>query len=389
MSLTHGHIEVVSRKCEAMFRAIFLNPVQGIVVFDPMGRFSLVNERAQQFFGRSMEELEFLSDLDITHPDDMEISRARMGEVKKGKIDSCRFEKRYIRKDGSIFWADLSVTPIYNHQKELEGFVGVFVDIAERKQAEEVKQKLENQAQLAHADRLTALGEMASAMAHEMNQPLTVIRLAADGLKTYLTTNRLPADQVEVVDDMIEQVKRAANLIKNMRSFARVGDSENLQSIDLAGPIQVALSFFREQFRIHGIDLSVSLAEGLPKVNAEPQKIEQIVVNFMSNARYAVEQKGQNVGSGFQKRVAVRLSHDRVADRVVFEVQDNGIGMSPEVCGRCLEPFYTTKKTGEGTGLGLSIVHSLAKESNMQLIVESIEGEGSTFRIIAPGVRHE
>ncbi len=127
--------------------------------------------------------------------------------------------------------------------------------------------------------------------------------------------------------------------------------------------------------------LTISLSENLPKVKVNPQKFEQIVVNFLSNARYAVEQKGESAGRNYQKTVGVRLFHDSEKETVVFEVEDNGIGMNAEVSERCMEPFYTTKEVGEGTGLGLSIIHGIVREFKMDIEADSIEGEGSTFRV--------
>ncbi|MDM8523595.1 ATP-binding protein [Desulfococcaceae bacterium HSG8] len=238
----------------------------------------------------------------------------------------------------------------------------------------------EKQAQIVHAGRLTAMGEMATGIAHEINQPLAIIRIAADGLNSYFARQGIKGMEAKAAWKIVEQVNRAASIINNMRAFARA-DSEISDQVNLAEPVNRALSFFKEQFRIHDIVLTVSLAENLPKVRMNPQKFEQIVVNFLSNARYAVEKKGENAGSEYQKTVRVDLFHDTETDAVVFEVEDNGAGMSAEVRERCMEPFYTTKGVGEGTGLGLSIVHGITREFKMDISVDSVEGEGSTFRI--------
>ena len=246
------------------------------------------------------------------------------------------------------------------------------------------KKLQEQQAQMVHAGRLTAMGEMATGIAHEINQPLTIIGIAAHGLNAYFAKNGPETMEAMAAQKIEDQVKRAAAIINNMRSFVRAKHGPT-KAINLAEPVNAALSFFKEQFKIHDILLTICLSEDLPKVKANPQKFEQIVVNFLSNARYAVEKKGQSSVEQYQKKVTVRLFHDTGRDAVVFEVEDNGIGMGLEVLDRCMEPFYTTKGVGEGTGLGLSIVNGIVREFKIEMEVESIEGEGSTFRIIANG----
>ncbi len=254
----------------------------------------------------------------------------------------------------------------------------VTVLFAKIKDAE--KKLQEKQAQVVHAGRLTAMGEMATGIAHEINQPLAIMRIAADGLNSYFARQGIQGMEAKAAQKIIEQVKRAAAIIDNMRSFARAG-SDVSEPVNLAEPVNRALSFFKEQFRIHQIALTVPADDDLPNVIMNPQKFEQIAVNFLSNARYAVEKKGETAGADYQKSVIVRLFHEPESMEIVFEVEDNGIGMSPEVRERCMEPFYTTKGVGEGTGLGLSIVHGIAREFKMEIETESAEGQGSTFRL--------
>lgn len=242
------------------------------------------------------------------------------------------------------------------------------------------KQLREKQAQIVHAGRLTAMGEMATGIAHEINQPLAIIRIAADGLNTYFTRQGVQGMETKAAQKIIEQVKRAASIIDNMRSFARA-DADALESVNLIEPVNRALSFFKEQFRIHDIMLRLSLSPDLPQVKINPQKFEQIVVNFLSNARYAVEEKGKKADKSYRKEVAVRLFQDAETGQIVFEVEDNGVGMRSPVRERCMEPFYTTKGVGEGTGLGLSIVHGIVREFQMEIEVVSVEGDGSMFRV--------
>lgn len=221
------------------------------------------------------------------------------------------------------------------------------------------------------------MGEMATGIAHEINQPLAIIRVAADGLNAYFDGKETNTEEARAARKIISQVERASAIIDNMRAFVRNG-VEEAETIDIRNPFEKALSFFREQFRIHGIRLHVDLPDDPLMVRINPNKFEQIMVNFLSNARYAVDKKSP---PDDEKKIFVRLISDVSSDTAILEVEDNGTGMSQEVLKRCMEPFYTTKEVGEGTGLGLSIAHGIAREFQTEIEVRSVEGQGSLFRL--------
>jgi C4-dicarboxylate-specific signal transduction histidine kinase len=252
------------------------------------------------------------------------------------------------------------------------------------KKAHLIEQKLqEQQAQLIHSGRLTAMGEMDTGIAHEINQPLTIIRLAADGLNSYFGRIGARSMEARAARKIVSQVDRCVTIIDNMRSFVRNTPHGN-DAVNLIEALERALSFFREQFRVHEIELDVKVPQQAVRARINQQKFEQIVVNLLSNAQYAVEKRA-TAEKGGKKRVEVVLRADASAQEVVFSVQDNGTGMDEQVRQRCLEPFYTTKEVGEGTGLGLSIVHTILREINgASITVESRVGQGSCFSIRLP-----
>lgn len=254
-----------------------------------------------------------------------------------------------------------------------------------RRAEEEVREK---QAQIIQAGRLSAMGEMTTGIAHEINQPLSIIRVAAEGINDYIKENAPGTMEEEAAGSILAQVNRTTAIIDNMRSFVRVGADDHAP-VDLSESVEAALSFFREQFRIHSVGLSVSLAEDLPGVKVNPRKFEQIVVNLLSNARYAVDRKAASEPGIYEKKIKVRLFHGETENSVVFEVEDNGIGMEASVCNRCLEPFFTTKEVGEGTGIGLAVVNGFIREYKMGLSIDSIPGKGTVFRVRAGAVPPE
>ncbi|MCP4688278.1 MAG: hypothetical protein GY859_09515 [Desulfobacterales bacterium] len=301
-----------------------------------------------------------------------EITRESLGVVRLH--NSNEFQRHFKKGVQSIFFAGAGV----GLALLLLSWFGVNAMIARIKRTEKTLQ--EKQAQVVHAGRLAAMGEMAAGIAHEINQPLSIIRVASDGLKAYFKKRDPGTMEEEAVEAIIGQVERAGGIITNMRAFARVRPDDAAPA-DLIEPLNTALSFFKEQFRIHQISLEVDLPDRLPRVSVNPQKFEQIVVNLLSNARFAVDEKRKTAGPEYKKVVAARLGPGDENDLAVFEVEDNGVGMAPGVLDRCLEPFYTTKEVGEGSGIGLSIVNSIVREYKMKLEIRSAPGRGSSFRV--------
>lgn len=238
--------------------------------------------------------------------------------------------------------------------------------------------------QVAHAGRLRALGEMATGIAHEIRQPLAIIDLANRSLNNFLEKKNNDQDLAKSsIFKIKEQIKRADNIINNMRSFART-DVSDFGKINLEDPVQIAASFFQEQCRLNQINFIVDAEKNLPFVHADSQKIEQVVVNLISNARFAVETKSLEIQGKYSMKIQINLYSDPEKKNVIFEVMDNGSGMRMEEKEKCLNPFFTSKGVGQGTGLGLSIVYNIIQEINGKIEIESDINVGSTFRIILP-----
>jgi len=134
---------------------------------------------------------------------------------------------------------------------------------------------------------------------------------------------------------------------------------------------------------MHQIQLNLDCPEDLNKVKTNPFKLQQIIINLITNARDAVEKKAESTAKDYNNKIIdIRLF---IKEKIlILEVEDNGIGMNAETKNRCMEPFYTTKDVGEGMGLGLSIVYGIIKELNMEIKIESSENKGSKFQIIFP-----
>ncbi|MCB2182369.1 MAG: PAS domain S-box protein [Desulfobulbaceae bacterium] len=290
-------------------------------------------------------------------------------------------ETSFRHKNGSKVTLLLSANPINTFENDIEiKIICLGKDVTRLRETE---LRLEKQARLAHSGRLTALGEMATGIAHEINQPLTIIHLAAQFLLKPAGKGKIE-EQKEAAVKIMDQVKRATKIITNMRFFARASN-DTINAINLCESIEVALSFFYEQFRLHQIKFSVTLDQELPKVKIDPQKFQQIVVNLLSNARYAVEKRREtSEDNNFQPHIEVRLFRLKTERLGCFEVNDNGVGMSEKVLDKCQEPFFTTKEVGQGTGLGLSIIQNIIREFDGKMMITSKPDQGSCFRISFP-----
>lgn len=235
--------------------------------------------------------------------------------------------------------------------------------------------------QLVHAARLAALGEMATGIAHEMNQPLAAIQMIATSLLADLDRERFDPERArEWLGTINEQIARISWIIGHIRSFSRNDGPEPTAAAELEVTIEDTLGLLGAQLRSHGIRIERSIDGPLPPVRGDPRRLEQVLVNLLSNARDALGA----VPSGAPRSVHVVARHLPERGVVLLEVADTGPGMPPEVQEQIFKPFFTTKGAGEGTGLGLSIVRTIVDECGGTIDVESALGSGTTFRIELP-----
>ena len=235
--------------------------------------------------------------------------------------------------------------------------------------------------QLMHAARLAALGELATGIAHEMNQPLAAIQMIVTSMLVDLDSGELPPDRArQWLGTVNEQIGRIAWMIGHLRSFSRNETPEPLASAALGDIIENALGLLRTQIHSHGISIELEVEDPLPKVRGDIRRFEQLLVNLLSNARDALDTLPADAPRTV--RICARAGPDR--DLVVLEVADNGPGIGAEVRERIFEPFFTTKGAGKGTGLGLSIVRRIVADCGGRLTVETGPGAGTTFRIELP-----
>lgn len=352
------------------------------------GRFVFVNAAGAHLLGAaSPEELVGRRALDFVHPDNHDVVR-QSSPMPGFHSDIEIHEFRGLRVDGSVFEGE--ATGIEFAYQGDPAVLVIIRDITDRKLA---------QAQLVQTSKLALLGEMAASMAHELNQPLNIIRMAADASLILMEENKADMESHrEEFDRISNQSERMAEIINHMRVFSRQ-DDDSRDSFNPIMCVDAAASMVREQYRLDGVEVRTVLPKVAPQVSGQPIRLEQVVLNLLANARDAVfSRKEMAVDEGRERRrieggvievSAFVANHDEQGnardrrDEVVITVTDNGGGISDEDLNQVFEPFFTTKRAGQGTGLGLAIGYSIITGMGGTISVAN-GAEGAVFEIRLP-----
>jgi len=279
------------------------------------------------------------------------------------------------KKDKSCFPSEISVSNIERRHSTSLSIMVLVRDISKRKSIE---------SQLIHSERLASLGEMASGMAHEINQPLNTISLTLDNI--ILEASKTESISKEYFEKkslkMFENIQRIKNLIDHVRIFSRSNTEFKSKEFDVNQSIENALNLMNEQIRQIGISIHTKLTDGLPLYFGNMFELEQVLINFLSNARDSLMEKTQQLENDFNR--IIEISSYRDENSLYIDIKDNGSGIKEKDKDRIFLPFFSTKVPGKGTGLGLSISFTIIKNMNGIINFESEEKKGSTFQIIFP-----
>jgi PAS domain S-box-containing protein len=277
------------------------------------------------------------------------------------------------RKNESFFIAETSVTLIGDPKRAPVAMMVILRDISKRKSME-TKQF--------HADRMASLGEMASGIAHEINQPLNIISLVMDSiLFEFAKTQSLETGFLEnKANKIFDNITRMRNIIDHIRAFSRSHSDYVLMDFDINASIENAVSMVDEQFKHHGINLELRLEKGIAKKFGNTFKFEQVILNLLGNAKDAVLEKQVIEGAGFEMMIGIHSWQE--GQLLLVDVTDNGAGISSGDINNVMLPFYTTKEEGKGTGLGLSICYQIMKEMEGTIEITSDTLHGTKIRLI-------
>ncbi|MCW8927463.1 MAG: ATP-binding protein, partial [Gammaproteobacteria bacterium] len=294
-------------------------------------------------------------------------------------------QSRYV--DDDIFWCkdgrgipvEYSSNPIRDENDRISGAVVVFRDITARKMAaEEARQ---HQIELAHIARLSTMGEMASGIAHELNQPLSAISNYTHGSIRMLKSGRegIREELIEVMERVASQAERAGEIIRQLRRFIRKEEPER-SWVDINQLIRELVGFLQPELRKAGISLKLELDEGLPPLWAHDIQLEQVLLNLTRNAIEAM----QDVPAS-HRHLLIRSS--QFDGQLLLLVEDSGHGIDEALRESIFEPFVTTK--AQGMGLGLSISRGIIEAHGGRLVLEKPAAKGTRIRISLPFGKEE
>ncbi len=261
-----------------------------------------------------------------------------------------------------------------------------FLVVISKKQIENEKEKIkEIQSQLIRTAKLATLGEMSAGLAHEINQPLSGITLTAKNLRKLMERDSLTGEEIKsALGDIDTSIDRITKIIQHVRAFARQ-DTFNFVQVDVQEPIENALGLLGEQLRLHEIEVIKEYSSNLCRTEGEPYQLEQVIINLISNACDAMDEKGNKGITGYRKELILKT--EMVKNEICMSVTDNGIGMSKEEKDRIFEPFFTTKDVDKAVGLGMSISYGIIETHHGRIEVESIKDKGTTVRVFLPEIR--
>jgi signal transduction histidine kinase len=307
------------------------------------------------------------------HPDDLsEVERAfAAARESRSEFD---LEYRVVWPDGSVHWVAGRGRYWYDDEGGATRMSGVVMDVDRRRNAEEMARQ--QQVELAHLLRLSILSQLASGLAHEINQPLTAIsNFAGAAIQLHRDGRLTPERSREVLGEVHQQSQRAGEIVRRMRGFMKKRGS-GFSPCDVNALAADALALMKPELAQHGVRARLSGTAGLPPVLADGIQIQQVLVNLIQNAIDAMRESPAG-------RRSIVVTTANGAERVVVRVSDTGRGMSAEDLPRVFDSFFSTK--AHGLGMGLNISRSIIESHGGRLTAENNpSGVGATFEFVLP-----
>ncbi|HOV86988.1 MAG TPA: ATP-binding protein [Syntrophobacteraceae bacterium] len=359
-SLVEQRTHELSRS-ERRYRRIFEGSMDMIFVLDAEARFVDIN-------GAGVEALGYSSPEEVVGKVSFEqvfACRAQYGEL-MGDLSSRGYvqarECTLVARDGSERFILLSATVRKDDRGRVQSFEGIAKDVTAR---------VHMQRQLQQADKLASLGQISTGIAHEINNPLGIML----GYTQLLLRDMQQGSQLH--DDLKTIEKHARNckvVVEDLLKFAR-GTRTRRTSVNVGQCLREVLSLLAHQFELDNIRIQTEIREDLPELRADGEKLKQVFMNLLMNAKQAISQSGT---------ITVRTRLDPREDALLVSISDDGCGISPENLFKIFDPFFTTKPVGEGTGLGLSVSYGIIQDHQGRIDVSSRPGRGSTFTVVLP-----
>lgn len=360
-------------RLEAEMAALLDSIESGVLLLDAEGRILMASGRLASIFGLESQRL-----LEFASIDALIASLAY--QFLRPAETSARWRDR-VRQGDEASWDEFELVrpsrkiverfarPLYKSDGTRLGWLEVYRDITGQRLI---------QSKLLQTEKMAALGQLVSGIAHELNNPLTSIQ----GYAQLLLGRRSASDRAGDALRISQEAERAGRIVKNLLLFSRETKSER-RAVRLNEVIERTLSLRIYELKLQNIDVEMALDAALPLTLADSAQLQQIVLNLIVNAEQAIVMaRGEELRNGSILIRTRRLAGDRLA----MEVSDDGPGIPPEIVARIFDPFFTTKPPGVGTGLGLSIVYGIVQEHGGEVTVDSLRGRGTTLTVELPAL---
>jgi len=357
------------RESEELYRQTFQLAASGIAHVGLDGRFLQVNRSLCEILGYTEGELVGRSVKEISHPDDKDLTDAQRARVHEGELDAARFEKRYLRKNGSLVWVELAVALARDPHGHPQYEIAMFDDITERKSAEQALKDAHEELKRSNAE----LEQFAYVASHDLQEPLRMVSSYTQ-LVMRRYGDRLDGDAKEFMNYVVDGAARMKQLIEDLLAYSRVGTKgKDFKPVAVENALERAVTNLHAAIEESGAEIT---HDALPTVNADEVQLAQLFQNLMGNA---LKFRGP-------EKARIHIKATETPSDFCFFVADNGIGIEPQYFERIFMLFQRLHTKGDypGTGIGLAICKKVVERHGGRIWVESEPGKGSSFNFTLP-----
>jgi len=374
-SIVH-RADAKSRHLEAELRSVLDSLQVGVVLVDPSGRVRFSNARFAQLFGleaRAIHEavnLEALQELIATRFRDPAAFSTPWKSYLSGAAEPGHDELELTRPTQRVL--ERFFRPVLDAEGRTLGWLELYADVTGQRKI---------QATMLQTEKMAALGQLVSGIAHELNNPLTAIM----GYAQLLLGHGLQLSQLAEAKNVYHEAERARRIVKNLLYFARENKPERTR-VDVNEVVEKTIALRSYELKVEDIAIECDLAPDLPQTMADPYQLQQIILNLVINAEQALLSERGHGHVWLRTHHVFHGAGRRRKESIVLEVSDDGPGISPAIASRIFDPFFTTKAAGLGTGLGLSIVYGIVHQHGGEVTFENGPSGGAKFIVELPVV---